>query len=167
VLAAVNAAVVAPIVRPGRPDHFAARDEAEMEERRRVPVSSMKVLTCGDHGVFLMSKGNTAETWDPQTGTIAPLQSKRVGGNPGRSAAAAVVRNARDRRALIDTECGCRGTTLRVFYSILLSILLAVVSAAARLQPMRRSFTSCKEKAPSLPRGAVTAKKSARSTPVR
>src|ERR1035437_9345115 len=52
-------------------------------------------------------------------------------------------------------------------YNILSSTLASVVSAAALLQPMRRSFTPCNAKAPSVPRGAVTAKKSARSTPVR
>jgi hypothetical protein len=52
-------------------------------------------------------------------------------------------------------------------YRVLLSALLRIVSAAARLHPMRRSFTLCKAKAPSVPRGAVTAKKSARSTSFR
>ena len=50
------------------------------------------------------------------------------------------------------------------FHNTFSSILAHAPSAAARLQPIRRSFTSCKTKAPSALRGAVTAKKSARST---
>ncbi len=49
-------------------------------------------------------------------------------------------------------------------HRILSSMLLRFVSAAARLHPMRRSLTPCNAKAPSVPRGAVTAKKSARLT---
>lgn len=49
-------------------------------------------------------------------------------------------------------------------HNIFWSMLLRIVSAAARLQPTRRSFTSCSAKEPFAPRGAVTAKKSALST---
>jgi hypothetical protein len=34
-----------------------------------------------DHEVTLMGKGRTAEAWDPQTGTVTAMQSKRAGGN--------------------------------------------------------------------------------------
>ena len=52
-------------------------------------------------------------------------------------------------------------------YSVLLSASGSVVSSAALHQPMRRSFTPCNANAPSGPRGAVTAKKSTRSTSVK
>jgi hypothetical protein len=49
-------------------------------------------------------------------------------------------------------------------YSIFEPIVSIVVSAAARLQPMRRSFTSVSEIAPPEARGPVMANRSARST---
>jgi hypothetical protein len=33
------------------------------------------------HTVTLLSKARIAEAWDPQTGTVAPVQSTRAGGN--------------------------------------------------------------------------------------
>ena len=60
-----------------------------------------------------------------------------------------------------------RGSGIASLYKIMPSAVARVLSAAARLQPMRRSLTPCKAKAPCGPRGAVMAKKSARSTSVR
>jgi hypothetical protein len=79
VIAALKAAVIAPIVAP------------------EIPTSSLRVMKrrwkdadvylffnesadMWDHGVWLLSKGKTAETWDPQTGTITPLQPIRNNG---------------------------------------------------------------------------------------
>ena len=53
-------------------------------------------------------------------------------------------------------------TLMLLGQSVLLSAVGRVTSAAARLQPMRRSFTSWRAKAPSAVRGAVMEKKSAR-----
>jgi hypothetical protein len=49
-------------------------------------------------------------------------------------------------------------------YSVFASTLSSTLSAAARLQPMRRSFTSFSRMAPPDTRGPVIAKRSARST---
>jgi hypothetical protein len=80
VLAALNTAVVAPIVKPETPT-----TSLRVMKRRWKDADVYLFFNEGaemwDHGVFLMSKGNTAEIWDPRTGTIAPLQSRRVGGS--------------------------------------------------------------------------------------
>jgi hypothetical protein len=80
VLAALNTAVVAPIVKPETPT-TSLRVMKRRWKDADVYLFLNESADMWDHGVFLMSKGNTAETWDPQTGTIAPLQSKRVGGS--------------------------------------------------------------------------------------
>jgi hypothetical protein len=80
VLAALNAAVVAPAIKPETPT-TSLRVMKRRWKDADVYLFFNESADMWDHGVFLMSNGNTAETWDPQTGIIAPLQSKRVGGS--------------------------------------------------------------------------------------
>ena len=78
VLAALNSAVVAPAVKPETPT-TALRVMKRRWKDADVYLFFNEGADMWDYGVWLMSKGNTAESWDPRTGTITPLQSKRVG----------------------------------------------------------------------------------------
>jgi hypothetical protein len=80
VLAAVDAAVIAPVVR------LDAADTALRVMKRRWKNADVYLFfnegaQASDHEVTLMGKGRTAEAWDPQTGTVTAMQSKRAGGN--------------------------------------------------------------------------------------
>jgi hypothetical protein len=80
VLAAVDAAVIAPTVR------LDAADTALRVMKRRWKNADAYLFfnegaQVSDHAVTLMSKGRAAEAWDPQTATVAAVQSKRAGGN--------------------------------------------------------------------------------------
>ncbi len=80
VLAAVNAAVIVPVIR------LDSADTALRVMKRRWKDADVYLFfnegaQASDHAVTLMSKGSTAECWDPQTGTVSPVQSKRAGGN--------------------------------------------------------------------------------------
>ena len=80
VLAAVDAAVIAPTVR------LDTSDTALRVMKRRWKNADVYLLfnegaQPSNHTVTLMSKGRVAEAWDPQTGTVAALQSTRAGGN--------------------------------------------------------------------------------------
>jgi hypothetical protein len=81
VLAAVDAAVIAPAIR------LDAADTALRVMKRRWKNANVYLFfnegaQASDRTVTLMSKGRVVEAWDPQTGTVAPLQSTRTGGNP-------------------------------------------------------------------------------------
>ena len=81
ILAAVNSAAVAPVIR------LDSADTALRVMKRRWKNADVYLLfnegsQASDHVVTLMSKGRIAETWNPQTGAVAPLQSKQAGGNP-------------------------------------------------------------------------------------
>jgi hypothetical protein len=78
VLAAVNAAVIAPVVR------LDAADTALRVMKRRWKDADVYLFfnegaQASNHAVTLNCKGRIAEAWDPQTATIAPLQSTRAG----------------------------------------------------------------------------------------
>jgi len=78
VLAAVNAAVIAPVVR------LDAADTALRVMKRRWKDADVYLFfnegaQASNHAVTLNCKGHIAEAWDPQTATIAPLQSTRAG----------------------------------------------------------------------------------------
>jgi hypothetical protein len=80
VLAAVDAAVIAPTVR------LDAADTTLRVMKRRWKNADVYLFfnegaQASDHAVTLMSKGRAAEAWDPQTATVAAVQSKRAGGN--------------------------------------------------------------------------------------
>jgi hypothetical protein len=80
ILAAVDSAVVAPTVR------LDVADPALKVMKRRWKNADVYLFfnegaQASDHAVTLMSKGRIAEVWDPQTGSVTPLQSTRSGGN--------------------------------------------------------------------------------------
>jgi hypothetical protein len=80
VLAAINAAVIAPVLR------LDSADTALRVMKRRWKDADMYLFfnegaQASDHAVTLMSKGRTVESWDPQSGIVAPVQSVRAGGN--------------------------------------------------------------------------------------
>jgi hypothetical protein len=77
VLAALNAAVV-PVVKTETPT-TSLRVMKRRWKDADVYLFFNESADMWDHGVWLLSKGNTAESWDPQTGTITPVQSRRVG----------------------------------------------------------------------------------------
>ncbi len=77
ILAAVNSAVIAPVVR------LDATDTALRVMKRRWKDADVYLFfnegaQPSSHAVTLMSKGKIAETWDPQTGTVSALQSTRT-----------------------------------------------------------------------------------------
>jgi len=79
VLAAVDAAVIAPAI------CLDAADTALRVMKRRWKNADVYLFfnegaQASDHKITLMSKGRMAEAWDPQTGTIAAVQSKRAAG---------------------------------------------------------------------------------------
>jgi alpha-L-rhamnosidase len=78
VLAAVNAAVIAPVVRLDSPD-TALRVMKRRWKNADVYLFFNEGAQPSDHSVTLISKGKIAETWDPQTATVTPLQSTRTG----------------------------------------------------------------------------------------
>jgi hypothetical protein len=78
VLAAVNAAVIAPVVR------LDAADTALRVMKRKWKDADVYLFfnegaQASEHTVTLLGKGRIAEIWDPQTATVTPLQSSRVG----------------------------------------------------------------------------------------
>jgi hypothetical protein len=80
ILAAVNSAVVAPTVR------IDVTDTALKVMKRRWKNADVYLffnegVQASDHALTLMSKGHIAQVWDPQTGSVTPLQSKQSGGN--------------------------------------------------------------------------------------
>ena len=80
VLAAVDAAVIAPAIR------LDAAGTALRVMKRRWKNADVYLFfnegaQASGHTVILMSKGRAAEAWDPQTGTVAAVQSRRAGGN--------------------------------------------------------------------------------------
>jgi hypothetical protein len=80
VLATVNAAIIAPVVR------LDAADTALRVMKRRWKDADVYLFfnegaQASTHTVTLMSKGKTAEVWDPQTATVTPLQFTRTGEN--------------------------------------------------------------------------------------
>jgi hypothetical protein len=82
ILAAVNSAVVAPTVR------LDVADTALKVMKRRWKNADVYLFfnegaQASDHAVTLMSKGRIVEVWDPQTGSVTPLQSTHGGGNLG------------------------------------------------------------------------------------
>jgi len=81
ILAAVNAAVIAPTIRLDSPD-TALRVMKRRWKDADVYLFFNEGAQAGDHAVTLMSKGSTVESWDPQTGTVAPVQITHAGENP-------------------------------------------------------------------------------------
>ena len=80
VLAAVDAADIAPTIR------LNAADTALRVMKRKWKNADMYLFfnegaQASDHAVTLLSKGRTAEAWDPQTATVAAMQSRRAAGN--------------------------------------------------------------------------------------
>ena len=76
VLAALNAAVIAPVVR------LDSADTALRVMKRRWKDADVYLFfnegaEASDHKVTLISKGKIAEVWDPQTGEITPLAALR------------------------------------------------------------------------------------------
>jgi hypothetical protein len=80
VLAVLNAAVIAPVVRLDTPD-TALRVMKRRWKDADVYLFFNEGAQASDHTVTLMSKGKIAEVWDPQTATVTPLQSTRTGEN--------------------------------------------------------------------------------------
>jgi alpha-L-rhamnosidase len=80
VLAAVNSAIIAPTVRFDLPD-TALRVMKRRWKNADVYLFFNEGAQAGNHAITLMSNGHGAETWDPQTGSIAPLKSARAGGH--------------------------------------------------------------------------------------
>ena len=80
VLAAINAAVIAPVVRLDKAD-TALRVLKRRWKDADVYLFFNEGAQASDHAVTLMSKGSTVESWEPQTGTVAQVQSTRAGGN--------------------------------------------------------------------------------------
>jgi hypothetical protein len=78
VLAAVNAAVIAPVVRLDSAD-TALRVMKRRWKNADVYLFFNEGAQTSDHVVTLFSKGRSAEVWDPQTATVTSLQSTRTG----------------------------------------------------------------------------------------
>jgi len=80
VLAAMNSAVVSPTVR------LDVADMALRVMKRRWKNADLYLFfnegaQPSNHAVTLLSKGRHAEVWEPQTGAVTPLNSKRMGRN--------------------------------------------------------------------------------------
>jgi len=80
VLAAIDAAVIAPAVRLDSAD-TALRVMKRRWKNADVYLFFNEGAQASSHTVTLMSKTRIAEAWDPQTGNVAPVQSTRSGGN--------------------------------------------------------------------------------------
>ena len=80
VLTAVDAAVIAPVVRLDSAD-TALRVMKRRWKNADVYLFFNEGAQASEHIVTLMSKGHIAEAWDPQTGTVVPMQSAHTGGN--------------------------------------------------------------------------------------
>ena len=80
VLTAVNAAVIAPVIKLDSAD-TALRVMKRRWKDADVYLFFYEGAQASDHAVTLMSKGSTVESWEPQTGTVAQVQSTRAGGN--------------------------------------------------------------------------------------
>ncbi|MGA3159940.1 MAG: glycosyl hydrolase [Terracidiphilus sp.] len=80
VLAAVNAVVVAPVLRMDVPE-TALRVMKRRWKDADVYLFFNEGAQPSDHKVALLSKGRIAEAWDPQAATVIPLQSTRAGKN--------------------------------------------------------------------------------------
>jgi hypothetical protein len=78
VLAAVNAAVIAPVVRLDSAD-TALRVMKRRWKDANVYLFFNEGAQPSNHTVALMTKGRTAEIWDPQNATVTPMQSTRTG----------------------------------------------------------------------------------------
>ena len=81
ILAAINSAVVAPVIRLDSPD-TALRVMKRRWKDADVYLFFNEGDRTSDHAVTLMSKGRIAEAWDAQTGSVTLLQNKHTGGNP-------------------------------------------------------------------------------------
>jgi hypothetical protein len=79
VLAAVDAAVIAPVVRLDAAD-TALRAMKRKWKNADVYLFFNEGAQASNHAVTLISKGRIAESWDPQAGTVARLHSTRAGG---------------------------------------------------------------------------------------
>jgi hypothetical protein len=77
VLAALNAAVV-PVVKPETPT-TSLRVMKRRWKDADVYLFFNESADMWDHGVWLMSQGTTAESWDPQSGTVTPVKSRHAG----------------------------------------------------------------------------------------
>jgi hypothetical protein len=80
VLAAVDAADIAPTIRLNAAD-TALRVMKRKWKNADVYLFFNEGAQASDHAVTLLSKGRTAEAWDPQTATVAAMQSRRAAGN--------------------------------------------------------------------------------------
>jgi len=81
ILAAINSAVIAPVIRLDSPD-TALRVMKRRWKDADVYLFFNEGDRTSDHAVTLMSKGRIAEAWDAQTGSVTLLQNKHTGGNP-------------------------------------------------------------------------------------
>jgi hypothetical protein len=80
ILAAVDAAVIAPVVR------LDEADSALRVMKRRWKDADLYLFfnegaQPSSHTITLMSKGRIAQVWDPQIGTVTPMKSTRTGKN--------------------------------------------------------------------------------------
>ena len=80
ILAALASAVIAPAVRCA-PQDTALRVMKRRWEDADVYLFFNEGAKAIDPAVTLFGRGRKSETWDPQTGVIAPLKSKRAGGH--------------------------------------------------------------------------------------
>jgi len=78
VLAAVNAAVIAPVARLDSADTALRVMKRKWKDADVYLFFNEGAQAC-DHAVTLLNKGRIAESWDPQTATVTPLQSTRTG----------------------------------------------------------------------------------------
>jgi len=80
VLAALQSAVLAPVVAMDAPD-TALRVMKRRWRDADVYLFFNEGATASQHAVTLMAKGRVVETWDAQTGTVTPLDATRSGGH--------------------------------------------------------------------------------------
>jgi hypothetical protein len=80
ILVAVNSAVIAPVIRLDSAD-TAMRVMKRRWKNADVYLFFNEGTLESEHAVTLMSKGRIAQVWDPQTGSVTPLQSTHSGGN--------------------------------------------------------------------------------------
>jgi alpha-L-rhamnosidase len=81
VLAALQGAVIAPVVAMDAPDP-ALRVMKRRWKDADVYLFYNEGATASRHAVALMAKGRMAEVWDPQTGSVTPLDATPSGGRP-------------------------------------------------------------------------------------
>jgi len=80
-LAAVDSAVIAPTVKMDSADATLRVIKRRWRDAD-VYLFFNEGAQASEHSVSLMSHGRTAESWDPQTGTVAGLMVKSAGGRP-------------------------------------------------------------------------------------